>query len=206
MVKPTLELFEKLSTEIGKSTDTTRTINSISDPELKEYIKTCNNVVVNTVNVGAIAAASGAGIAAVSATIGSAVAAGGSAIGIGTGVAIGGASAVAAGGIGAAAGSAVPIIGTIIGGLVGLGVGAIVGASVKADQENKKKAAYNEIVRKLNSVNEALSKELKEKTRQLEILKQQNRTLEEEYRRLQARIDYIVGTIAGGEAAKKSLA
>ena len=116
MVKPTLELFEKLSTEIGKSTDTTRTINSISDPELKEYIKTCNNVVVNNVNVGAIAAASGAGLAAVSATIGSAVAAGGSAIGIGTGVAIGGASAVAAGGIGAAAGSAVPIIGTIIGG------------------------------------------------------------------------------------------
>lgn len=178
MVKPTLELFEKLSTEISKSTDTTRTINSISDPELKEYIKTCNTVVVNNMNVGAIAAASGAGIAAVSATIGSAV----------------------------AAGSAVPIIGTIIGGIVGLGVGAIIGASVKADQENKKKAAYNEIVRKLNSVNEVLSKELKEKTRQLEILKQQNRTLEEKYRRLQERIDYIVGTIAGGEAAKKSLA
>lgn len=89
---------------------------------------------------------------------------------------------------------------------MGLGVGAIIGASVKADQENKKKAAYNEIVRKLNSVNEVLSKELKEKTRQLEILKQQNRTLEEKYRRLQERIDYIVGTIAGGEAIKKSLA
>ncbi|MDY4588370.1 MAG: hypothetical protein SPD47_07965 [Oscillospiraceae bacterium] len=202
MEKPTLELFEKLSAEIGKSVDTNRTINSITDPEVKEYVKTCSTVVLKNTNVAALTASS----AAISAAVGSAVALGGTAIGIGTGVTIGGASAVAAAGTGAAVGSAVPIIGTIIGGLVGLAIGATVGASVNAAQENKKKATYNEIIKKLDSVNRVLTAELKDKTAKLEALKQQNQMLETENRYLRNRIDYIIGILGSGEAAKQSLA
>jgi hypothetical protein len=153
--------------------DKTRTINSISDPTVRDLVSTGaelaikNNVtaaLLGTVGttaaggaIGTIGAASGSiASAGLSSLGGSAVSTGLSSLGVGTVSAFSGAAT------GAAAGSTVPIIGTLIGAAVGAGVGIFAGKKMQQKDDNEKEALKQEVMSKQNTIIRDLENELNE--------------------------------------------
>jgi len=181
--KVTVETLWNVLREIENGAkDKSRTINSISDGQVKEIVSCGAEIGIKAgLGVGTASAIGAAGLGAAGFVGGGAYAY--TAVGL---CAYG--KMAGLGAVGAVAGSAVPVIGTLIGLGVGLGIGALVAWKTKRKNENEKQRLNQELMAKQNGVIKQLKEEVEELRKNNHLTKEQNK-----------RYEYIIGSLTVNE-------